>query len=209
MSTQKLAASASRQINAVVVSACLMQKTVKVRIGQQKWNAHIRKHFNRSSHLLVHDPASSLRVGDIISISPGWRASKHVHHVVNSILAPFGEPIEARPPVPTPEERIAEREAKRKLKELRRRAERRGEKAGAGVEKSMAESENVSSTEEAIIQEIQEVTGDEEGHLSSAKSTEESGVVEAEEAVQELKEDVAQEVREEQQPEKSKGWWRI
>src|SRR6266536_5879385 len=38
MSAQKLAASASRQINAVVVSAGLMQKTVKVRVGVQKWN---------------------------------------------------------------------------------------------------------------------------------------------------------------------------
>jgi len=167
------------------------------------------QHFNQSRTILVHDPRSSLRIGDVISISPGWRASKQVHHVVNSILAPFGEPIEARPPVPTPEERIAEREAKRKLKELRRRAERRGEKAAAGVEKSMAESENVSSSEEAIIQDIQEVTGDEEGHLSSAKSTEESGVSEAEEAAQEMKEEVAQEVREEEQPKKSKGWWRM
>jgi hypothetical protein len=43
MSAQKVAASASRQINAVVVSAGLMQKTVKVRVGVQKWNNHIRK----------------------------------------------------------------------------------------------------------------------------------------------------------------------
>ncbi|KUJ14804.1 nucleic acid-binding protein [Mollisia scopiformis] len=127
MSTQKLAASASRQINAVVVSAGLMSKTVKVRIGQQKWNAHIRKHFNRSSHLLVHDPASSLRIGDIISISPGWRASKNVHHVVNSILAPFGEPIEARPKVPSEEERLAMREEKRARKDERRMVARMGE----------------------------------------------------------------------------------
>lgn len=170
MSTQRLAASASRQINAVVVSAGLMEKTVKVRIGQQKWNAHIRKvyslslllslpthkfsnilsyhpqlspgrnfqqsqrprltsyqHFNRTSHLLVHDPASSLRIGDIISISPGWRASKHVHHVVNSILAPFGDPIEARPKVPSEDERLATREAKRAAKEERRRLARIGD----------------------------------------------------------------------------------
>jgi hypothetical protein len=43
MSAQKVAASASRQINAVVVSAGLMEKTVKVRVGVQKWNNHIRK----------------------------------------------------------------------------------------------------------------------------------------------------------------------
>lgn len=32
-----------RDITAVVVSAGLMQKTVKVRVGTQKWNSHIRK----------------------------------------------------------------------------------------------------------------------------------------------------------------------
>ncbi|CZR57591.1 related to ribosomal protein [Phialocephala subalpina] len=125
MSAQKLAASASRQINAVVVSAGLMEKT----------------HFNRTSHLLVHDPASSLRIGDIISISPGWRASKHVHHVVNSILAPFGDPIEARPKVPSEEERLAMREEKRAAKEERRRVAKEEKmliRQGEVVEESQA-----------------------------------------------------------------------
>ncbi|KAH7369739.1 hypothetical protein BKA65DRAFT_486904 [Rhexocercosporidium sp. MPI-PUGE-AT-0058] len=121
MSTPKVVASATRQINAVVVSAGLMQKTVKARVGVQKWNGHIKKHFNRSTNVLVHDPNSSLRIGDIISISPGWRYSKHVHHVVNSIVAPFGDPIEARPAVPTLEERLESREAKRLRKEEKRR----------------------------------------------------------------------------------------
>lgn len=49
-----------------------------------------------------------------------------MHHVVKSIIAPFGEPIEARPPVPTEEERVAEREAKRKSK-VERRARRDSE----------------------------------------------------------------------------------
>ncbi|PVH87889.1 nucleic acid-binding protein [Cadophora sp. DSE1049] len=120
MSTPKVVASATRQINAVVVSAGLMQKTVKARVGVQKWNGHIKKHFNRSTNVLVHDPNSSLRIGDIISISPGWRYSKHVHHVVNSIVAPFGQPIEERPAVPTLEERLESREAKRRAKEERR-----------------------------------------------------------------------------------------
>jgi hypothetical protein len=43
MSTTKLAKAATRQINAVVVSAGLMQKTVKVRVGEQQWNGHIKK----------------------------------------------------------------------------------------------------------------------------------------------------------------------
>jgi small subunit ribosomal protein S17 len=54
-----------------------------------------------------------------------------VHHVVKSIVAPFGEPIEARPPIPSEEERIAEREAKRAAKAERKRLrmmELRGER---------------------------------------------------------------------------------
>jgi small subunit ribosomal protein S17 len=73
----------------------------------------------------VHDPSSSLRIGDIISISAGWRASKHVHHVVNSIIAPFGEPIEARPPIPSAEERLEEKAVKKRAKEERKEARRR------------------------------------------------------------------------------------
>lgn len=68
-----------------------------------------------------------------------------MHHVVNSILAPFGEPIEARPPVPTAEERIAEREAKRALREQKRRVERGGEtfmpKGEDGVQEVKGEEE--------------------------------------------------------------------
>ncbi|KAM3072040.1 hypothetical protein ACMFMG_008502 [Clarireedia jacksonii] len=109
MSVQKAANQISRQINAVVVSSGLMQKTVKVRVGQQKWNNHIRKKFNLKKHLLVHDPRSSLRTGDIISITPGTRYSKSVSHVVTSIIAPFGSPIEERPAIPTAEERAKER----------------------------------------------------------------------------------------------------
>lgn len=75
---------------------------------------------------MVHDPASSLRTGDIISISSGWRVSKNVHHVVRSILAPFGEPIEARPRVPTEEERMAERIARHAAKVSRKQARERG-----------------------------------------------------------------------------------
>ncbi|PQE26446.1 ribosomal s17 protein [Rutstroemia sp. NJR-2017a BBW] len=86
-----------------------MHKTVKARIGQQKWNNHIRKKFNFKGDLLVHDPRSSLRTGDIIAINPGERYSKTVRYVVSSIVAPFGTPIEERPPIPTAEERAKER----------------------------------------------------------------------------------------------------
>jgi len=43
MNKLKVGASVARQMNAVVVSAGLMAKTVKVRIGVQKWNNHIGK----------------------------------------------------------------------------------------------------------------------------------------------------------------------
>lgn len=53
----------------------------------------------------------------------GWRTSKRKRFVVNRIVAPFGPPIEERPPVPTLEEREAEhnnrRAAKKERKKLR------------------------------------------------------------------------------------------
>lgn len=69
---------------------------------------------------LVHDPNSSLRLGDVIAISPGWRTSRQKRHVVKHIIAPAGVPIDQRPPVPTQEERIAEYEANKKVKDDRR-----------------------------------------------------------------------------------------
>ena len=69
-----------------------------------------------------------------------------VRHVVNSIIAPFGEPVENRPPVPSEEERLAEREgklrAKREMRREKRAAEKeavRGEGKGKG-EKLVGES---------------------------------------------------------------------
>ena len=70
---------------------------------------------------------------------------------MSSIIAPFGEPIEARPPVPTEEERLAEREAKRKVKDERRR-ERRA---------SVVDGIKVKSAEE-LLEGVQSV-GEEDG----------------------------------------------
>ncbi|KAF7876510.1 hypothetical protein EAF04_001600 [Stromatinia cepivora] len=53
--------------------------------------------FNTTTALLVHDHSSSLLTGDIISITPGFRTSKTIHHVVSSIIALFGTPISERP----------------------------------------------------------------------------------------------------------------
>ena len=38
-----MSAPQSRVINAIVLTAGLMEKTVKVRVGGQKWNKHVRK----------------------------------------------------------------------------------------------------------------------------------------------------------------------
>ncbi|KAI9707199.1 MAG: hypothetical protein M1836_000159 [Candelina mexicana] len=121
------------QIAGVVVSAGKMMKTVKVRVAQQAYNAHIRKNYRSSINHLVSDPNSSLREGDVVSIAPGWRTSKHVRHVVTSIIAPFGPAIDERPPIPSEEERLAKRAEKRTAKDERRRAKREGGVAGSRV----------------------------------------------------------------------------
>lgn len=156
----KAARLVTHELHGVVVSAGLMQKTVKVRVGGQKWNKivnkvscdlyeyrHVRayrytcvymgvhladngpQHFPDPKNYLVHDPNSSLRTGDVVSIVPGWPTSQHKRHVVKQIIAPRGVPIEERPPVPTLEERIAEREAKKAAKDARRLARRQAAEA--------------------------------------------------------------------------------
>jgi small subunit ribosomal protein S17 len=100
----------------------------------------VQKPFSRRAHLLVHDPNSSLRTGDIISITPGWRTSKTVHHVVSAIVAPFGEPIEARPPVPTLQERLETLAERRRVKEDRRRLRDLGRHGGESEGREEVES---------------------------------------------------------------------
>lgn len=79
---------------------------------------------------MVSDPRNSLREGDVVEFSSGWRASKRVRHVVERIVAPFGTAIEARPAVMSQEERVAERERKANEKMVRR-SERDGKEAGS------------------------------------------------------------------------------
>src|SRR5205814_10455711 len=92
------------------------------------------QNFTRPVHHLASDPNSSLREGDIVTISPGWRTSKHVRHVVTSIIAPFGPSISERPRVLTEAERLQIREAKREKK-----LERRMVKKGVSVKKKSME----------------------------------------------------------------------
>jgi len=56
----------------------------------------------------------------VVAITPGYRRSKQKRHVVKHIIAPSGTPIEARPPIPTEEERWAADTARKAAKDERR-----------------------------------------------------------------------------------------
>lgn len=81
--------------------------------------------FHSAEQHLVHDPNNSLITGDVVELHR-LHVSRRVRHVVASVIAPFGTPLEARPPIPTPDDRLAAyKEARfRKLKrrELRVKA---------------------------------------------------------------------------------------
>ncbi|KAK4140094.1 uncharacterized protein C8A04DRAFT_40183 [Dichotomopilus funicola] len=110
-----------KEIHGVVVSAGKMDRTVKVRVAGRRWNSFIKKHFDDPKTHLVHDPNNSLRLGDIVAITPGWRTSQSKRHVIKHIIAPgSGVPIEDRPEIPTELERTAKRETERALKDTRR-----------------------------------------------------------------------------------------
>ncbi|KAL1846502.1 hypothetical protein Daus18300_014228 [Diaporthe australafricana] len=132
----------AREMKGIVVSAGLASNTVKVQVAKEEWNKKVKKNFQHFERHLVHDPKDSLRIGDIVSISSGWRTSKSKRHVVNRIIAPWGPPIEERPPVPTPAEReaahAAERAKKTERKQLRDHALAM-ERAVAKAEKNTAE----------------------------------------------------------------------
>ncbi|KAK6420977.1 hypothetical protein LTR95_016875 [Oleoguttula sp. CCFEE 5521] len=126
---------AHKKIVGVVVRTGRMDKTVTVRIPGQRWDGRIKKHFSAPTQHLVHDPASSLLPGDVISLHR-LRVSSTVHHVVAEIITPFGKPITERPAIPTPEERFAAYKTAR-LAKLERRKLRR--EAGEGKEEAVAE----------------------------------------------------------------------
>ncbi|KAG6357892.1 hypothetical protein INS49_013775 [Diaporthe citri] len=132
----------SREMSGIVVSAGLARNTVKVQVAKEDWNKKVKKNFQHFERHLVHDPNDSLRKGDIVSISSGWRTSKTKRHVVNRIIAPWGPPIDERPPVPTPTEReaahAADRAKKVARKQLRQRAEAM-ERAVAKAQRATAE----------------------------------------------------------------------
>ncbi|KAI0550905.1 hypothetical protein F4679DRAFT_582980 [Xylaria curta] len=127
---------AAKEMHGIVVSAGLMDKTVKVRLGGQRWEQRVHKWFKEPRYKLVHDPRNSLRQGDVVAITPSWRESQHVRHVVKHIIAPYGGVgIDQRPPIPTMEERAAERLAKREAKDERRALHRSIEEALLAAER--------------------------------------------------------------------------
>ncbi|KAI0198662.1 nucleic acid-binding protein [Astrocystis sublimbata] len=116
---------ATKEFHGIVVSAGLMDKTVKVKLGGQRWEQRVHKMFKEPRYKLVHDPVNSLRQGDVVAITPSWRESQHVRHVVKHIIAPYGGVgIDERPRIPTMEERAAERTLKREAREAWRALKR-------------------------------------------------------------------------------------
>jgi ribosomal protein S17 len=117
-----------------------MDRTVRVLHKHTQWDRHIRKYYPKETHFLVSDPQNSLRDGDVIEFSSGAPKSRHVRHVVERIVTPFGEELAARPAVLSKVEREAERETRWAEKYLRRESRRLGrevdlveEAAKAGV----------------------------------------------------------------------------
>jgi small subunit ribosomal protein S17 len=109
----------SSQKVGVVVSAGKMSRAVKVRVAEQEWNKQFRKHFPSPKHYIVSDPNSSLVEGDVVRITSGHRASATIRHVVTSIVAPFGEPVENRPPVLSEQQLDELRTKERLMKDVR------------------------------------------------------------------------------------------
>ncbi|KAI0517695.1 hypothetical protein F5B22DRAFT_94926 [Xylaria bambusicola] len=124
---------AAKEMHGIVVSAGLMDKTVKVRLGGQRWEQRVHKWFKAPRYKLVHDPANSLRQGDVVAITPSWRESQHVRHVVKHIIAPYGVGIDERPPIPSLEERASERMSKRNAKDEQRMLRRSAADAGVAT----------------------------------------------------------------------------
>ena len=95
----------------------------------------IAQHFQTHQSYLVSDRTSSTRTGDVVRIAEAGKVSKHIRHRVTEILAPWGPPINQRPPVLSEEEVIAMKVARRRRKEERKQEKKanlaKGNTAGA------------------------------------------------------------------------------
>ncbi|KAL2814843.1 hypothetical protein BDW59DRAFT_154145 [Aspergillus cavernicola] len=115
-----------------VVSVGRMDRTVRVEHRHNFWDSYLRKNYPKVTTYLVSDPRNSLREGDVVEFSSGFPKSRRVRHVVERIIAPFGDAIEDRPAVMSREERDAVRVEKRVLKAERREQNR--ENSGAAFQ---------------------------------------------------------------------------
>ncbi|KAF2083630.1 hypothetical protein K490DRAFT_17584, partial [Saccharata proteae CBS 121410] len=107
----------------VAVSVGKLNRVVKVRLEKQEWDKRIRKFYPAPYNVLVSDPTNSVREGDVIKLRNGLRVSKTIHHVVTSIVAPFGIPLSERPALMT-EQKRREEYLKEKIAKDQRQAER-------------------------------------------------------------------------------------
>lgn len=117
---------ASNLRTGTVVSVGRMDRTVRVLHKNTTWDRKISKYYPQETNFLVSDPVNSLREGDVIEFSSGAPKSRHVHHVVERIITPFGENIADRPAVLTKKEREVEREKRWAEKYVRRESKRLG-----------------------------------------------------------------------------------
>ena len=110
-----------------------MTHTVRVDFKHVAWDRQIKKYYRKVTTYLVSDPQDSLREGDVIEFSSGYRKGRHVRHVVERIVKPFGVPIENRPPVLSRQKRDTLQAEKRLAKLLRRQERRKDAGSGSGV----------------------------------------------------------------------------
>jgi ribosomal protein S17 len=138
---------ASSRKTGTVVSVGRMQRTVTVLFRHNFWDKRIRKSYPKETRYLVSDPRDSLREGDVIEFSSGAPKSRHVHHIVERIITPFGVPIDGRPAVMSPQERQAERENRWAAKYVRRESRRLGEEVDLASRVEIKPGEKLSQAE--------------------------------------------------------------
>ncbi|CCX31801.1 hypothetical protein FPQ18DRAFT_329132 [Pyronema domesticum] len=73
----------------VVIAAGRCANTVKVRVVKQMWHKKLRKNYSVPQSYLADDFLHACVPGDIVSITPGLRTSRHKKHVVTSLVSPM------------------------------------------------------------------------------------------------------------------------
>ncbi|KAL4994982.1 hypothetical protein BDV10DRAFT_175713 [Aspergillus recurvatus] len=134
-----------------VVSVGRMDRCVRVEHRHTIWDDYLRKTYPKVTTFMVSDPRNSLREGDVIEFSSGYPKSRRVHHVVERIIAPFGETIEDRPAVLSRAERDAIRLEKRMAKAARRE-QRRLESGATQAQTSVHGQEHVGRIRRLVLE---------------------------------------------------------